>query len=986
MKKYWNFLGKMIFTQLLLCGISLVAFSQSRDFQKKQQFWVDSVYNSLSMQERIAQLLCVRASADGDTVSENKIAKLVTDYNLGGICFFKGNPTRQAILTNKYQSLAKTSIFISMDAEWGPAMRLDSLIAFPRQMTMGACQNDEWIEKYGREIARELKRLGVHISYSPVADINNNPKNQVINSRSFGESKEDVTRRAILYMKGLQKGGIISVAKHFPGHGDTEIDSHYALPVISKTREQLSDLELYPFRQLINAGVDGMMVAHLNVLAFADSGRNLPSSISPRIIRDLLQKELNFKGLVFTDALDMKGVTDVAKPGEIEVMALQAGADVLVLPQSVQAAMDEIGKAVENGALLESVIEAKCKKVLAAKYKAGLYKKQQIQVKNLISDLNSTEAQTLNRQFYENAVTVLKNNKAVLPVEGLDTLKIASVVIGYTRKTAFQKRLDSYADVKHFNLPQDPSPREIQELLTRLKPFNLVLLAVANTHPSPARNFGVSKSAMVAVDTLLSRKRTVLNIFGIPYALSLFKNAHKAEAITISYQDNPTVYDVTAQMLFGAISAKGELPVTIDSAYPIHSGLEIPGGERLKFTLPEDVGISSILFQKVDSIVNTGLKANAYPGCQVLITKDGRVIYQKSFGYHDYLNQQPVSDTSVYDLASLTKVAATTLAVMKLYDENKIELSKPLADYLPALDFSNKNQMTVKDVMAHQARLLPWIPFYLTTLHDGKPDTTIYRKASGGGFTIQVADSLYIINTYPAKILDSIIKSPLLTRKEYKYSDLGFILMKEVVENQTRQPLNVYLDENFYAPLGLKTLGYIPLGHFPKEQIIPTENDQLFRHQLIQGYVHDPAAAMLGGVSGHAGLFGNAEDLAVLFQMLLQNGEYGGVNYLSSEIVRKFTSQAFKNNRRGLGFDKPQLVRSEPGPACEEASMRSFGHTGFTGTMVWADPDKQLIIVFLSNRVNPDAGNQKITQMGIRTDLQKAVYEILKKSKSDAKR
>jgi len=950
-----------------------------------EQHWIDSVYNSLSVQQRIGQLFMLRANSDIDSAEIKQLSCLINDYNIGGLCFFKGGPVRQAILTNYYQRLAQTPLLISMDAEWGLGMRLDSTISFARQMTLAAMRNEQLISDFGLAVARQLQRLGVHISFSPVADINSNPANPVINIRSFGEHREDVTRKSILYMKALQKGGIITVAKHFPGHGDTDTDSHYALPVIPHSASTLDSLDIYPFRRLVNDGLDGIMVGHLFVPAL-DSAKNLPSSLSTLIVDTLLRKRMNFKGLVFTDALDMKGVSGSDKPGFVELRALQAGNDVLLLSVSVARAVDVISQALDSGYFSQEELALHCKRILAYKYRAGLNRYQPIKIANLYADLNTTADRNLNSKLYSNAITVLTNNtlpnsgKPAIPIVELDTLKIASLVIGYNNIRLFQDRINDYAKADHYTLPRNADKNEVLQVFKALQNYNLVIIGINNTNPSPSRNFGISDVTSSLVDSLLVSKSCILSLFTLPYSVNLFKNHLLAKAIIVAYQDNNDVYDAVAQVIFGANAANGQLPVTVNKNFPAHAGLSTAKTDRLRYSSLDEQGFRPADFARIDSIVLAGIEKRAYPGCQVLIARNGDVVYRKAFGNSDYIHNQRVKNDDLFDLASVTKVAATTLAVMKLYDQGLVNLDEPLSKTLKYLENSNKNKITIREVMTHQAGLLAWIPFYQKTLKNGFPDSTLYRPVASDEYPYRVAERMYLRKDYQQNILDSIVKSPLSGKKEYKYSDLGFILMQQYVEKVCGKSLDQFMAEQFYRPLGLHTLTFRPREKFPIARLIPTENDTLFRHQLVQGDVHDPAAALLGGVAGHAGLFGTSVDMAVLLQMLIQNGAYGGKQYLKPETVALFTHRQFKGNRRGLGFDKPQLFPSEPGPACEEASANSFGHTGFTGTYIWADPDIDLLIVFLSNRVNPDAEPNRLVQLGTRTLIQETLYRALNKN------
>ena len=968
----------LLFTCFLLAGFSVQAQLKVSSYQSEKQ-WVDSVYNALTQQQRIGQLFMLRANSDIDSAEIRNLSRLIKEYNIGGLCFFKGGPVRQAILTNYYQQLALTPLLISMDAEWGLGMRLDSTISFPRQMTIGAMQNEMLITVYGQTIASQLKRLGVHISFSPVADINSNPANPVINIRSFGEHKEDVARKSILYMKALQKGGIITVAKHFPGHGDTDTDSHHTLPFIGHPAAVIDSLDLYPFKELIKAGLDGMMLAHLNIPAL-DKTKDLPSSLSPIIIDSLLRKKLNFKGLIFTDALDMKGVSGYDAPGFVELRALKAGADVLLLSVSVEKAVAAIQQAIDSGWYSESELEIHCRKVLAGKYQAGLQNLKPVCIKNLYNDLHAPYDEQLKLELYRNSITVLKNENNIIPVTIKETTRIASLMIGYDDIRVFQQRINDFAQADHYTLPRNADKTEIEKIYKALKPYNLILIGINNTIPAPARNFGISDATVKLVDSLLVSKNCILNLFTIPYSINLFKKTDHAKALLVAYQDNADAYDAVVQILFGAFGASGRLPVSANYKFPAHSGLTTSVNKSLRYNPFENTGIHDEDLAAVDSIIQSGLDKKAYPGCQVLIAKGGNVIYRKAFGNSDYVNNQKVKNDDLYDLASVTKVAATTLSIMQLYDRGEVNLDEPLSHTLKYLENTNKNKITIREIMTHQSGLVAWIPFYQKTMQNNKPDSALYASVYSEKFPFRVAEGMYLRKDYKQIILDSIIRSPLSEKKEYRYSDLGFILLQQYIEQVTNQSLDVFVNDQFYKPLGLHTLTYEPRDHFPLSRIIPTEIDTMFRHQLVHGDVHDQAAAMFGGVAGHAGLFGTSNDMAVLLQLLLQNGFYGGKQYLKPETVTLFTQRQFKGNRRGLGFDKPQLIPSEVGPACEEAPVSSYGHTGFTGTYIWADPDNDLIIVFLSNRVNPHAEPNKLVQLGIRTEIQKTLYKSLAKN------
>lgn len=943
--------------------------------------WADSVFSTLSLDERIAQLMMVAAWSNKDAKHTNEIAKLVKERNIGGLIFFQGGPVRQANLTNRYQALARTPLLIGMDLEWGLGMRLDSTMRFPRQMTLGALTDDSGIERMGEEIARQMKRLGVQVSFSPVADVNNNPANPVINDRSFGEDRELVTRKAIAYMKGLQNGGVIATAKHFPGHGDTDVDSHKNLPVIAQTRARLDSLELYPFQRMVEEGLSAIMVGHLEVPAL-DTTKGLPSTLSRPIVSDLLEREFGFKGLVFTDALNMKGVANADKPGEIELRALLAGNDVLLFPLDPVKAIDRIRQAVDSGLVPREMIDHKCLKLLRAKEWAGLARVAPVVTKGLTDDLNTPSAKALRRQLFGDALTLLRND-GTFPVKRLDSLKIASLVIGDSMHNAFQRALGRYATVREFRCDKVLNRDSANALLAQLKGFDLVIASVHGTSFRVEKEFGVPQLTLDFLRRLDDQGPMAFVLFANPYRLTMAYGAQRWNGLVVAYEENEDTQDLAAQLLFGAIPAKGKLPVTASSFFAKGDGLEMADAHRLRYGLPEEDGIRTADLARIDAIVNEGLQAGAYPGCQVLVAHDGDVVWNKAYGSPTYAKQRPVRLDDIYDLASVTKVASTTLALMKLVDERKIDVDRTLGDYLPDLAkrSSVHASMTISEILTHQAGLKPFVPFYKRLLADGRVRPGLATDTPDAGHTLRVADRIYLPASYRDSLYAWVVATPLGTRGEYVYSDMGMYLLQRVIERVAGLPVDRYMAATYYRPLGLSTIGFNPLERFPKDRIMPTENEAEFRRQQLQGDVHDPGAALMGGVAGHAGLFGDANDLAVVLQLLLNGGTYGGVRYLSDSTVAMFTKCRFcKNdgsgNRRALGWDKPQ-PQGQKGPTCDCVSYASFGHTGFTGTMVWADPQDRTLYVFLSNRVYPDASNKKLADLSIRTRIQEVVHDAV---------
>jgi CubicO group peptidase (beta-lactamase class C family) len=613
----------------------------------------------------------------------------------------------------------------------------------------------------------------------------------------------------------------------------------------------------------------------------------------------------------------------------------------------------------------------------------GLNKITPIKTDGLKERINSVNAQLINRQLVENALTLVKNDSNIVPITNLETKKIACISIGDREQNDFQNMINLYADVQFFNISATSPKSHFDKLVGQLSAFDVVIAGINNTNRAASKKYGITQETIDFIDTLSQTTKVILDVFANAYSLSLFENAKNVKSILMSYEDSKNAQELSAQLIFGGIPALGKLPVTASPSFKEGDGIIIDRKIRLKYSMPEELAISSVTLNKIDSIAISGIKEKAYPGCQVLVAKDGVVIYQKSFGYQIYEDKKnPVKNTDLYDLASVSKIASTTISLMKLTEENKIDLNEKMSTYLPYLNNSNKKDLIIKEVLAHKSGLAGWIPFWQKTVKKGEYIAGLYSKNMSEDFPIKVADSLFLNKNYKDTIFANIAKSALLEKKEYKYSDLGMILFSDMIEKLSNQKLNDFVASNFYAPLGAKTLGYKPLERFDKSIIAPTQNDLLFRKQLVQGYVHDPAAALLGGVSGNAGVFSNANDLAKLMQMLLQNGEYGDKQYFKKETVDLFTSCAFcaEGNKRGLGFDKP-IPNFGGGTCCKSASNASYGHSGFTGTLTWVDPIDNLVYVFLSNRVYPDEENKKIQNLNIRTQIQQVIYDAIKESK-----
>lgn len=957
-------------------------------FLKSNQKWVDSVFNSLSEEERIAQLFMVAAYSRPDKQNQSEIDNLIKNYKIGGLIFFQGDPEAQVKLQNHYQEISKTPLLIGIDGEWGLAMRLKNTTQFPYQMQLGAIQDNDLIYEMGKEIGRQCKRVGVHVNFAPVVDVNNNPSNPVINYRSFGEDRENVAGKGIAYMKGMQDAGTIANAKHFPGHGDTDVDSHKGLPLISHDRNRLDSIEIYPFKKMIKEGLGSMMVAHLNIPAL-DSTENLATTLSPKVVDGLLKEELGFKGLIFTDALNMGGVSKYYQPGEVEFKALLAGNDILLFAEDVPTAIEKIKQGVKDSLITMEEINRRVKKVLHAKAWADLDKTTQIELKNLDKDLNSDQAIGINHKLAKAAMTVVKDNDSMLPLLPLkyDTLKIASLVIGDHAGNSFQKMLDRYDVVKWYSLSSTASTYEIESMMRILNDYDVVLVGVHSTSQNSYKRFGVSSSAVSIVEQLGEMKNTksVVTLFGNPYGLSYFKNPEKIAAWIAAYDDTKYTNEAAAQLIFGGIPAQGKLPVTASTYFKGGTGITWEKGKVMSFATPEELNINTEKLKEINRIALGGIADGAYPGCQIVIAKDGQIFYQKTFGWHTYEKKRKVKDSDMYDLASITKVAATTGCLMKLASEGKFELDSTLGYYLPDLVKGTPYEnMVAREMLAHQARLVSWIPFYAKTLRDGKPASHLYSKDSSAAFSVPVTSNLYISKKYEDTIYQRILNTRLRSSSGYRYSDLGYYFFKRIIEDISGKPMNVYAQEVIYEPLGLERTTFNPAYTHDISDIPPTEEDDYFRYEKVQGWVHDMGAAMLGGVGGHAGLFSTATELAKIFQMYLNGGSYADQTIIAKDVIDEFSKCQFcPDNRRGAGFDKP--VRSlDGGPTCDLVSLESFGHSGFTGTLGWVDPSNGINYIFLSNRTYPDMENRKLISSGIRTQIQRVIYEAVNNIKNES--
>ena len=955
---------------ILFIVFSQTIYSQNKINEQTQQVWVDSTYKTLSFEEKVGQLFMIAAYSNKNEAHAQDLDKLISKYKIGGLIFFQGGPNRQAKLTNRFQAKSKIPMLIGIDAEWGLSMRIDSTHSYPWNMTLGAIKDNSLLEKMGMQMADQSKRLGIHFTFGPVVDINTNPKNPIIGNRSFGETKENVAEKAVAYMRGLQSYGVFATAKHFPGHGDTSTDSHHALPTVDFSRERIDEVELYPYRELIKNGLSSVMVAHLNVPSI-EPRENYPSSLSEKVVTDILINHLKFDGLIFTDALNMKGASDFKQPGDIDLAAFLAGNDVLLFAENVPTAFEKFKQAFKDNLFTEERLAYSVKKILKYKYKAGLNNYCPIEFENLYADLNKKEYKALNLEMYENAITVLKNEEEIIPIKRIDKEKIAFVKIGDGDGTFFIDKLKEYAEIDVI------TTKNLDSLLIQIKDYSKVIVGYHKPEGIWKKN-EMTFNEINWIDKISKHNKTIVTFFTKPYSLLRIPTFVDTEGLIEAYQNNEFSQIVAAEIIFGAKEGKGILPVSLKKNFSAKDGIPTKNIQRLGFAFPEQVNMNSEILAKIDIVANNAIKSKATPGMQILVARKGQVVYRKSFGYHTYDTIQKVKNSDLYDLASLTKVLSTLPNIMQDYEKGKINFKTTLSELIPSYKNSNKADIILLDMLTHQAKLPAWTPFYAKTLDTlKKPSIKYYSDFKSLAFPNKVSNNLYLRKDYNDTIINFIRETQLLPYKQYKYSDYTFILLKEYLEKSHHKSLDKLSDDNFYKILGTSTLTYNPLEKFELNRITPSEIDTYFRHDTIQGYVHDMAAAMQNGIGGHAGLFSNTLDVAKMMQMYLQKGSYGGYTYFSPETFDAFNTCYFCKigNRRGAGFDKPQL--GSEGPTCGCTNKSSFGHTGFTGTMVWVDPDEELVYVFLSNRTYPDANTNKLSKLNIRENIQKIIYESI---------
>ncbi len=954
-----------------------------------QNHWVDSVFQSMTQRERIAQLFIPVVDPTKPETAKAVLRRLVKQNHVGGLLFSKGSLNDHATLTNYAQSISDIPLLITLDGEWGLSMRMPNTPRFPHNMGLGAVADETLLYEYGREVARECKEMGIHVNFAPVLDVNSNPANPVIGYRSFGENPEWIARLGVAYSRGLEDGGVISVGKHFPGHGDTSVDSHKALPTVSHDLNRLKTTDLVPFKEYISAGLSGIMVGHLNIPALDNSGT--PTSLSYAVTTDLLQSEMGFNGLIFTDALSMKGATTQENNC---VSAFIAGADILLSSGAPVTDITAMEKALASGKISQKDIDKRCKKILAYKYAVGLNSYEPIKINGLKKRLNSPQADAINRQLAAASMTVIFNLESLLPIANTTDKRIAVVNIGANANNEFSHYCKKYAE-------------QVTTYSSSGTLFSKTKLAEIQNHDIVIVGIYSDKQWAREVYAQLADARNIVPVFFVnPYKMNKFRaSLTDVNTLVIAYDDTKYTREYAAQAIFGGIDVSGRLPVNLKHIAPIGTGVMLKK-IRLGYTSPFAEKINPIVELKLDSLIKIGLRTKAFPGCQIIVARNGNVVFDKSYGTTDYISKTPVTDKTIYDLASVSKATGTLSGIMKAYDCGLFDLDAYASQYIPGLRGTDKDSITVRELLYHESGMPASINMFNlmmdSTTYEAplikrrKSDVysiKIENRAYGNNqaklrndlisplkkrdFTIETARGLYIKPATIDTIMSKIYNARLRSTKKYNYSCLNFCLLMDMEQRITGMSHEQWIKDSIFEPLEASRTLYRPLSRWNKKDIAPTENDLFLRKQTLQGYVHDEIANFSGGVQGNAGLFSNAGGIAKLCQMWLNGGEYGGKQILSEETTRLFTTDKSKTCRRGLGFDKPDIDDPDRSPTTELASAATFGHLGFTGTVFWVDPQEELIFIFLCNRVNPTRSNKAFNDLNIRPALFHEIYTAL---------
>ena len=898
--------------------------------------WAEQQLAQMTLEEKVSQLFSVWASGYFQNVEEKsywELVDLVENFQVGGVIFGRGDLMAQATRANDLQQRAPRPLLISQDMEWGPGMRLSQASTFPPAMAIGATRNPEYAYLAGYATAREARTLGAHQVYAPVADVNNNPENPVINIRSFGAQPDLVAQMAADAVRGLQIGGAIATVKHFPGHGDTDTDSHLDLPIIPFDRARLDTLELIPFRAAIQAGVESVMTAHLAFPAL-EPDSTVPGTLSPAITTGLLRDDLGYDGLIVTDALDMQGVTKHFGAGETAVRVLEAGADMLLMSEDPYVARKAILDAIASGRLTEARIDQSVRRILEKKEEMRLPERRLVSMEAVQQYVAQRRHKVLEDVIARESITLLRNEDDLLPLTPPEGKRVLVVTLNDSENPyvggSFIRTLrdgPSIGGVAVRRLHAGSDDDDYAQVLEDATRFDVVVVASFLRVRSWSGRIGLPEDQAEFLNAIAQIESPVaLTSFGNPYAVMSVDE--QPTAYLAAYGTNRASQQAAAQALTGQVGTPGRLPVSIPDRYDYGAGITLEQVSP-RVDAPEAIGMDGRQLYRLDSLLHAGILNEAFPGAAVAVGRGPTIAMLDGVGYHTYEATDEATATSRYDLASLTKVVATTTAIMKLYEAGDVDLAAPVVEYLPEFGQNGKEAITVRQLLSHSSGLKP----YLGTDERGPT---------------------------PQAIVDTIMAQPLAYEPgtESRYSGLNMITLLKIVETVSGQDFAAYCDEHIFEPLGMYSTGFRPVGTVDSTVVPATDTTGT----LVQGFVHDPMAQDMGGTSGNAGLFSTAEDLARYATMLVNDGRIYGEQFLDKETISLFTRRVndVPNTTRALGWD----TRSDEGYSSAGSLFgpQSYGHTGYTGTSFWIDPDEDLYAILLTNRVYPDDTDRQIAQ------------------------
>ena len=946
-------LKKVLIVLLMGAGVSSVLE------KKKKNQWVDSVFQSLSTEEKIGQLFVLPISS---YAAPDELENFFEGFrgHPGGIMITGGGPVGTASLINQLQEKSNVPLLVMMDAENGPGKVLDSLMQFPYPLALGAIADNSRMEALGAEIARQMKLLGINMNMAP------NIGSALSSSQPFGfygTSKASVASKAIPFMHGLQNNGVLAVAKGYTGFPG---NAYGMPPDDGLPGPPLDTLAPYPFDQLVKAGIKGINTSHLDFPPL--SGKKVaPAALSQSFVTGTLKGKWQFNGLAVAEIPYAQSISGTKS--ESEGLAFETGNDLLIGPENINAAIRKIRSIIKRNIPLKLQLDNSVKRILAAKYEAGLAQYVPSNVDNLIDRINTPKSNAFNYGLATASITLVGNPSGLIPLRALEGKKFAAIAIGEGDSKTFLQYLNNYS---HFDSYTINAMGDTSRLALPVKDYDLLVIGFFSMNPSEKTIF------IQWANKLMASQKTIVASFGNPFDLA---GLEAPEALLLSYTAQAPVPMLTAQVIFGAQQATGTAPVAVKNLFDKNEGNPNPTLDRLSYGIPEQVEMDARTLEKIDAIVKQAIDSGATPGCNIIVARNGKVILDKAYGWRTYDSLERVTPQTIYDLASITKVAATLQTVMFMQERNIIDINKKLSVYLPELKNTNKKDFIIKDILTHQAGLWPYLPYWLQTMEDSTLMPNYYSTVQNPDYPFPVSKDLFASKIMRDSMWHWIVNAKIREKQprtpyDYTYSDMGFYMMQHLAEKMLNQPIQDFLEQNIYGPIGAVTTGFLPLERFPEHQMAPTEVDKQFRGSTLVGYVHDQGAAMFGGVAGHAGLFSNANDLAKLGQMWLQKGEYGGVRFFKPKTIELFTQKQYETSRRGLGWDKP-TISDWNGPTTLYASPKTFGHTGFTGTAIWVDPEFNLVFVFLSNRVYPDMLNNKLLTANIRPRIQEIIYRSI---------